>query len=194
MDRARLRPRRGGGPNVPVDFRWRSPRGRRGRPDVCRGDPTGAQSGADNRLRRLPRTSRRRPVRSERLEVRRRPDGRHPDNERLAGERDGHAKGPPGDRLRRFLHLRRRQSGTCRPLFRRALDRRQSPRPRSGSRFARGQGYARAMDRPVVPSLGLFLADSQCPGGRAERPAPVLHNSPLWLLGRDHSGGHPLCL
>ena len=104
-----------------------------GRP-VCRGDPTGAQCGPDDRLGRLPRTSHRRPLRSERRQVGLRPGDRHADNGWLAGERDGHAERPPRDRLRRFLHLRRRQSGTRRPFFRRALAKRQSSRPRSRPR------------------------------------------------------------
>ena len=93
-----------------------------------------------------------------------------------------------------FFHLRRRQPGTHRPLFRRALARRQSSRPCARSQFALGQGHARAMDRPVVPSLGLFLADPHRARRRAQRSAPVLHRAPLRLLGRDHPGGHPLWL
>ena len=50
------------------------------------------------------------------------------------------------------------------------------------------------MDRPLVPSLGLFLADPDGARRGARRSPPVLHHSALRLLGRDHHGGHPLRL
>ena len=84
---------------------------------------------------------------------------RHADlAKRIAGAGDRYAPGPSGDRLWRLFHVRRRQSGTPCPVFRRALDRRQSSDSRRRPCLAFPEGHAGPMDRSLVPSFRLFLA------------------------------------
>ena len=110
---------------------------------------------------------------------------------RFAGERGRDAARPSGDRLRGFVHLRRRQSGTARQIQRPTMDkqpirRRQSSGARRRSNVAARRGHARAMDGPLVPSLGLLLAGEDLARCGVARPAAIRHHLALRVFGGDH--------